>query len=325
MSDPSPRRRKTGTPDPGAPGKKGMRVLVADDDQELRDLLRMMLARDGYSVDLAADGAEALELVGRKHHDLVLLDVDMPRKNGWEVVQVIKADPLLRHLPVLFLTSMTQVRSKVRGLTLGAADYITKPFHPRELLARIESALRDAREDLEANPLTGLPGNPAIEREFMSRVRSGEPFAVLFADLNNFKAFNDRFGFNRGDAVLRRAAKTLLAAAGPADFVGHIGGDDFILVTTPDRAEEQCRRIVRAFGKTAPTFYDAAARRKGYIEMPDRRGRMTRFPFVGIALGAVTSVERKLTSVGQISSLGAELKKLAKSAQCSYAFDRRLR
>ncbi len=299
------------------------RILVADDDPGIREVLADMLQRAGFEVECAADGAQAIKRVEQNRPDLLLLDVDMPEKNGWEVAQRVKSDPVLHHLPVLFLTSMGQTKNKVKGLELGANDYITKPFEPRELLARVRSALRNVREELEANPLSGLPGNPSIERELNRRIRSGEGFAVLYADLNNFKAFNDHFGFKRGDDILRRAAQTLLGVTKPGDFVGHIGGDDFILVTAPDRAEVMCKKIVAEFRKAAPTFYDAASRKKGYIEVPDRQGKLTRFPFVGIAIGVVTTETRKLESVSQIALRGAEMKKYAKAAKCSYVFDRR--
>lgn len=299
------------------------RILVADDDQGIRDVLQDMLERAGFEVELAEDGDRALHKIERHRPDLVLLDVDMPAKTGWEVVQRIKSDPILHHLPVLFLTSMAQTRQKVLGLELGANDYITKPFNPRELLARVRGALRNVRDELEANPLSGLPGNPSIERELNRRIRTGEKFAVLYADLNNFKAFNDHFGFKRGDDIIRKTAQTLLGVTQPGDFVGHIGGDDFILVTAPERAEAICKKIVAEFRRAAPTFYDADSRKKGYIEVPDRQGKMARFPFVGIAIGAVSNENRKLSSVSQIAALGAQLKKYAKAAKSSFVFDRR--
>jgi len=229
----------------------------------------------------------------------------------------------LQGLPVLFLTSMVQTSSKVQGLNLGADDYITKPFHPQELLARVQGALRAHRIDLEANPLSRLPGNPSIEREIDARIRSGKGFAVLYADLNNFKAFNDKYGFKRGDGVIRKTAELLLSLRRPGDFVGHVGGDDFIVVTVPELAEEYCRRAVAEFAAYAPSAYDPAARRKGYIEVDDRQGRKTRFPLVGIAIGGVTNEQRPLESVGQVSAIGAEMKKRAKASPDSYVFDKR--
>ncbi len=298
-------------------------ILVADDDPGIRDVLRDMLERAGFRVAMAKDGEEALKGVADEKPDLMLLDVDMPRKNGWQVVQELKGDPIRQHLPVLLLTSMAQTQNKVHGLELGANDYITKPFNPRELLARVQGVLKQTRLELEANPLSRLPGNPSIDREIDARIRSGAKFAVLYCDLNNFKAYNDYYGFKRGDEIIQKAAQVLLAVRAPGDFVGHVGGDDFILVTKPQLAESMCRRIIAEFAKAAPSFYDPIARKKGYIEVADRQGHMMRFPLVGFSVGAVSNATRPLKSLGQVAALGTEMKKYAKKAASSYVFDRR--
>ena len=302
-----------------------VRILITDDDPTIRLLLAETLAAAGYRTDEASDGVEAIEKIKKKTPDLVLLDVEMPRMTGWEVVKQLKADPLLQHVPVLMLTSLSQVQSKIQGLDLGADDYLIKPFHIGELLARIRGALKRTRLELEANPLSRLPGNISIEREIVGRIQSGAKFAVLYADLNNFKAFNDRYGFLKGDRVIQEMARILLAARGPGDFVGHVGGDDFILVTTLERAKPIAEKVIADFDAAAPSHYEPEDRTRGYIEMADRQGTMTRFPMVGVAIGGVSNSHRPLTSLGQISALGAEMKKFAKKqSKSAYAFDRRI-
>ncbi len=300
-------------------------ILVTDDDPHIRSLLRDVLEAAGYRVETAADGAEALERVAREAPELMLLDVEMPQMNGWEVVGRMKADTLLQHVPVLLLTSLSRAQDKVQGLDLGADDYLTKPFNSAELLARVRGALKRRTIGLDANPLSHLPGNAAIEREINARIQSGAKFAVLYCDLNNFKAFNDYYGFKRGDEVIQKTARMLLAARLPGDFVGHVGGDDFIFVTELARAEPACRKIVSDFENAAPGLYDAKDREKGYIEVADRQGNLGRFPLVGIAIGGVSNEHRPLSSVGQISELGAEMKKFVKrNPRSSYGFDRRV-
>ncbi|MBI5202222.1 MAG: response regulator [Elusimicrobia bacterium] len=301
-----------------------VRVLVTDDDANIRALLQDVLESQGYKVDTACDGQEALEKISRQKPDLVLLDVEMPIMTGWEVVGKLKSDPLLQHMPVLMLTSLSRAEDKIQGLDLGADDYLTKPFNPGELLARVRSTLKRKKVDLDANPLSRLPGNTSIERDINARIAGGGKFAVLYADLNNFKAFNDRYGFKRGDEVIQRTADILLAARIPGDFVGHVGGDDFIMVTTLEHSEPACRKIVTEFEAMAPSLYDPEDQQRGFIEITDRQGQMARFPFVGVAVGAVTNEIRPLGSIGLISALGAEMKKFAKrSTRSAYAFDRR--
>ncbi|MBI4422340.1 MAG: response regulator [Elusimicrobia bacterium] len=306
------------------PSAASTRILVTDDDANIRSLLQDVLESFGYQVDTACDGQEALEKIMRQPPDLVLLDVEMPYMTGWEVVGKLKGDTLLQHLPVLMLTSLSRAEDKIQGLELGADDYLTKPFNPGELLARVRGALRRKTAGLEANPLSRLPGNVSIEREIAARIESKARFAVLYGDLNNFKAFNDHYGFKRGDEVIQKTAQILLAARIQGDFVGHVGGDDFIMVTTLEHAEPACQKIVADFEAIAPALYDEAERAQGYIEVADRSGNMSRFAFVGIAIGVVTNEIRPLTSIGQISALGAEMKKFAKrTPRSSYAFDRR--
>ena len=300
------------------------RVLVTDDDMSIRALLQEVLEDAGYLVDTACDGKEALDKIGRSTPDLLLLDVEMPVMNGWAVVKALKGDSLLQHLPVLLLTSLSQTKHKIQGLDLGADDYLTKPFNVGELLARVRNAVRRSNAGLEANPLTRLPGNNSIEREIAARIQAGAPFMVLYADLNNFKAFNDRYGFIRGDRVIQGTGLILVAARPAGDFVGHVGGDDFVLLTIPERAEAVCRKVMADFDAFAPTQYDPADRELGYIEVPDRQGNHCRYPFMGIAIGGVTNERRPIVSVGQVSELGAEMKKFAKRPGKSYfAFDRR--
>ena len=300
------------------------RILVTDDDPHIRALLQDVLESDGYLVDTAVHGKEAVEKVYRLPPDLMLLDVEMPEMTGWEVVAKIRSDALLQNLPVLMLTSLAGSDDKIHGLDLGANDYLTKPFNPGELLARVRGVLKRTRSQIEANPLSRLPGNNAIEREINARIASGARFSVLYADLNNFKAFNDRYGFNRGDQIIIKTAQILIAARQEGDFVGHVGGDDFIVVTTSERSEAVARKIIAEFEAMSPALYDPEDRTRGFIQVADRQGKQADFPFVGVAIGAVTNDHRPLTSIGQISALGAEMKKFAKrNPRSSYAVDRR--
>src|SRR5437773_3272230 len=149
-------------------------------------MLREALQMARYDVRVAHDGQEAIEMVTADPPDVVLLDVQMPRMNGFDVCKKIKSDVFLRHIPVLMLTAQGTTRNKVAGLECGADDYVTKPFDMDELLARIRTLLRRTRQGLEANPLTRLPGNVTIEKEIMLRIKNATPFAVLYLDLNEF-------------------------------------------------------------------------------------------------------------------------------------------
>ena len=304
------------------------RILVADDDPDLRDILRTILEPAGFAVDEAADGAQALSRIQQQAPDLMILDYMMPQLSGPELCAHIKGDMLLRHIPILMLTGKSEVQDKVHGITAGADDYLVKPFEPQELLARVQMALRRTAMDLEANPLTKLPGNVSIQRELERRLASRAPLAVCYLDLNRFKAFNDHYGFQRGDEVIRQTASLMLKvcreAGTPQDFIGHIGGDDFVIITTEERGEAVCQAVVQQFDALAGSCYDEEDRRRGYVLHTDRRGRPVKQPLLSIAIALITTADGPLNSPGHIAKVGAELKAFAKQCERSvYVKERR--
>jgi len=229
---------------------------------------------------------------------------------------------------VIMLTAKSLSADKVLGLTAGADDYIIKPFDPMELVARVKTTLRRASEMRSLSPLTGLPGNNRIEQEIASRMEHGKAVAVAYADLDNFKSYNDRYGFLRGDEVislfaqvLRRAAQD---AAGPDGFVGHIGGDDFVALFPPEAAETFASRVISGFDERIPTLYDPEDASAGSIELEDRQGQLRRFPIVSVSLGIASSAQRAFSNHRELVATATELKHVAKRQQgSSFALDRR--
>ena len=293
------------------------RILVVDDEPDIRDVLRLTLEAEGYEVHEAADGEEGLRQVQKVSPHLVLLDYKMPKMAGPEVCKTLRKDILLQSLPIILLTSKGESSDKVEGINAGADDYVTKPFDPPELLARVRMILRRTSRSLDANPLTKLPGNVSIIEEIQARVDTGNPMAVCYGDLDNFKAFNDKYGFERGDEALKMTARILLIAmreqGTPADFLGHIGGDDFVLITTPPKVEPLCRKIVTELARTAASLYDEEDLRRGTIESKDRDGKTRNFPLLTISIGVVTNEQRPIKHVAEVAELGAELKHWAKT------------
>ena len=303
-------------------------ILVADDDPDLRDILRSILEPKGFEVLEVSDGRAALDAVRRQHPHLVILDYMMPHLDGPGVCRALKDDLLLRHTPIIMLTGKSEIQDKVSGMDAGADDYLVKPFEPEELLARVRMVLRRTSQELEANPLTKLPGNISIQRELEMRLASQQPLAVCYCDLNRFKAFNDHYGFERGDQAIAYTVQILLSAVkthgNPTDFLGHIGGDDFVIITTPDRAETICGAIIKTFDETITCLYDEEDRRQGYLLHTDRTGQAVKLGFLSIGIAIVTNTDQTLLHPGHIAKLGAELKILAKRVEKSaYVKERR--
>ncbi|MGE5309352.1 MAG: response regulator [Deltaproteobacteria bacterium] len=305
-----------------------IRILVVDDEDDIRDVLRITLEGEGYEVIEATNGEEGLTAINKQAPDLVLLDYKMPRMTGLEVCQKIKKDLLLRHLPVIMVTGKGEVHDKIDGIDSGADDYIVKPFEPKELLARIRMVIRRTVRDLEANPLTRLPGNVSILNELSQRLAGKELFAVCYIDLDKFKAYNDTYGFEHGDEVIKETARILIKAvqeAGAADdFIGHIGGDDYVIVCSLPESEKISQKIIDLFDFAVPMFYNETDRANGYIVAKDRQGVERKIPLLSISIGIVTNQFRKIDHVAQIGEIGAELKKFAKSQEKSnYVLDQR--
>lgn len=295
----------------------GKRILVVDDDRNLRKIIATNLEIAGYDVITAASGTDALLEMNSTQMDLVLLDVMMPSIDGYETARRIRKHPTNGTVPIIMLTAKGEVEDKIAGFDAGADDYLTKPFGPAELLARVRAKIRRVETDASLSPLTRLPGNLSIEAELRRRIAEQVPFAVLYSDLDNFKAFNDVYGFTHGDEAIQLVASTTVDVVRrrgtPRDFVGHIGGDDFIVVTEPDLAEEIAREIIADFDRAIRPLYTQQDLRQGYIETRDRRGALNRFPIMSLSIAIVSSRDRELTNYAQIGESSAELKRYAKS------------
>jgi diguanylate cyclase (GGDEF)-like protein len=304
------------------------RILIVDDDPLIRHIVVTALAKDGYAINEADSGAEGLAQASASQPDLILLDVMMPDVDGYEICFKLRSNPLTVNIPIVMLTALGEIGERVRGMQMGADDYITKPFDPRELRSRVDAHLRRSARDLSASPLTKLPGNPIIEQVLSARLASREPLAVMYIDLTHFKSYNDEYGWLRGDEVIRMLGQEILDVVteigGKDDFIGHVGGDDFIVITTPERAKPLAEELIRRFDARIPQSYNEVDRARGYVEVTDRQGQPFRAPIATLAIAIVANDRRPLEHPLQVASCAAEVKKFVKSLPGSqFAFDRR--
>lgn len=303
------------------------RVLLADDDQDIARFVELNLSLEGFEVEVVHDGQAALDSALMRPPDLVLLDVMMPKLDGVEVLRRLRAHAATAALPVVLLTAKSLSADKVVGLTAGADDYIVKPFDTLELVARVHTTLRRTAEARAASPLTGLPGNHRIDLEIAARARSGSPYAVCHVDLDEFKSFNDAYGFLRGDQLLLALSACLQGAAAgvepPPVFLGHVGGDDFVVVCTPAQAEPLGERLIASFDREVHAHYDDADRERGFLEVVDRRMELRRHPIVSVSVGVAWSVGPDRDHRAVVAA-AAEMKRWAKTQPGSrVAVDRR--
>lgn len=268
-------------------GVDNARVLLVEDDRDLVDFLQHMLESEKYQVVVAMDGEEALKRARAERPDVILLDVLLPKMHGFEVCQRLRQDPGTCLIPIIMVTSLTAIKDRLTGFKLGADEYISKPFEPIELLARVERLIERTRQNIASNPLTGLPGGLALEEEVKRRLAAEEGFSLALADANGFAAFNEEMGFERGDGVLRLLGTIMRSAVvelgNRNDAVAHLGGDDFGLLTTTARAEVIGTRMLENVEALVPLQYDEASRGRGHRLGKDGKAA----PFLSMALGFV--------------------------------------
>lgn len=227
------------------------KIVVAEDDDAIAHMVNMALGDAGFLCLRARDGEEALRLV--KHHDpdLLVLDVMMPRVDGFEVARRLKGDVMWSRTPILMLTALAGVENQVHGIDAGADSYMSKPFDLREFGARVKALVRASRRERDRNPTTNLPGSRAIDEEIENALRAGRHTHVLHVDVLSFDSYADAVGVQRSEETVRSLGQLLLDAArkasGGGAFVGHVGGSDFIAIVAPEHAQAIVDGAISAF------------------------------------------------------------------------------
>ena len=303
-------------------------ILLVVSETESQEFLSALLMGEGYQVTICKNQTEGFAVLDMEQFNLVIVDFSAPGVNGIEVCKHIRGSFNLRHVSVILLMEGKDPMAKIKGIYAGADDYVEKPFDPAEFLARVKASFVRMTRDLDANPLTKLPGNISLMRELENRIKSNQLFAVCYLDLNKFKEFNDGYGFEAGDKIISFTAHTIIKAlkaqGSETDFLGHIGGDDFIFISTIDNWEDICKMIVDDFEKGKLEYYSEEDRGRGYIVAKNRQGQVTQVPLLGVTIAVITNEIRTFTHVAQLSSIAAELKHFAKSLGGSvYVKDRR--
>lgn len=305
------------------------KILIVEDNAYYLKLIDELFSKEGFETILASTAKEAFERTFDSHPDVIVLDLILPDFDGLEVCRKLRQGFRAQHIPIIMLTSRSNTDEKIIGFEEGADDYMTKPFENKELLARVKSHIRRAELEKSVNPLTHLPGNIWIQSYLEELIKKKTKFSVLYIDLDNFKAFNDVYGFTKGDQVIKFISSILIKLIedynrNEDDFIGHIGGDDFILITKPKHAEEYSKEIISRFEKRINNFYSEKDRIQGFIITSDRQSNIRKFPIMSISIAIVSNKNRNIDSVLKISEIASELKVKIKSTEGStYYEDRR--
>lgn len=305
------------------------RVLVVEDEPNIREIINFNLENWGFEVIQAEDGETALAMAEEYSPDLILLDLMLPKMDGIEVCRRLKSGFWTSRIPVIMLTAKKEVKDKVRGMEVGADDYITKPFSREELEARVKMVLSRTRSQRDRNPLTSLPGQIAVQGHVERLLADNIPFALLYLDLDNFKGYNDYYGHSRGDEVIKLLADVIVDVVAQrgsrGDYVGHIGGDDYTVVCAPEAAKEISDDIVAEFETRVTSLFAPEDVARGYFVIVDRQGKTTKQPCrIHITIAAVPNDDKQYSSYVAMVDIATELKKFGKTREGSVVvFDRR--
>ncbi|MBU1006689.1 MAG: response regulator [Candidatus Omnitrophica bacterium] len=293
------------------------KVLLAEHEQKVTDILIYLLNAWDYEVIVAADGVTLLEMVRREHPDIIVIDCNLPKIDGFQVSKLLKEDFLTAHIPVIILIDKKQIRKKMLEIEQGVDDYIANPPDPIDLEIRMEMALRRTSHQLHANALTRLPGNRQIEKVIQAKISEGSFFSVAYYDIDNFKSFNDKYSYMKGDSIIRHTAyiisTTVKKYGNKDDFVGHIGGDDFVVVTTPDRDRLIASESIFRFSAQAPFHYSKEDRDLKYIIAKDRQGNITKTPLMSISVAIANNKGHKFKNIVEVMETITEIKKYLKT------------
>ncbi len=302
------------------------RILIVEDDPDISNMLQLYFKSQGYEVYGAMRGSAALDLARDKLPNVIVLDIMLPDIDGYEVCRRLRTNLRTSHIPIIFLTQKDERSDKIRGLELGADDYITKPFDVEELRLRVRNTIKSAEVASLTSPSTGLASGRLIEQQLRELLRA-DNWGILYIGIQGLDAFNEAYGFVAVEEFLRFTgmllnrvvdelgapsdsdAESRDAAGSPNDFVGHVGGADFILITAADNVDPMREAIVAEFEKHVGTHYDFRTRMQGYLVVADADGEEAQTPLMSLKIGILKAEDGPFTDIREITEAAAEARR----------------
>ncbi len=302
-------------------------IFIIDDENNLiQDAKEAFKGEKEYKFKRAK--AEKLESALRNIPELFIINEDSVNISALDLCMKIRNDEDNSITPIIVLSSKAEKRHRIDILSCAVEYYINMPIDKDEFYYTVRNILRLINTNRRVSPLTGLPGNVQIHAELKKRLSNKEEFAVLYLDLDNFKSYNDVYGFLKGDEIIKFTARTILKHVHACEiensFVGHIGGDDFIAIVDSKKSESICQDIIAEFDAKVTEYFTEEDARRGYLEVANRRNIIEQFPLTSISIGVVIVETKRFSNILEIGEVGAQIKHIAKTIMgSSYAIDRR--
>jgi diguanylate cyclase (GGDEF)-like protein len=288
------------------------RLLVVEDDNDISNMLKIYFGGLGYDVDVASRGSDALEKTRQVLPHLIVLDIMLPDIDGYEVCRNLRTSTRTSHIPVIFLTQKDERSDKLQGLELGADDYITKPFDIEELKLRVMGAIRRSEREALTDPRSGLPAGRLIEEQLRLTIRQSD-WAYMDIRINHFDQFKDVYGFVAADDVLRFSAMLMSEVVDELgksnDFIGHAGGNNFVVITSDDAATNIRNRLKTRFEEEVQTHYNFIERQQGFIMAANAEGQMEKTPLMTLSIGVVSPKQQTFADIREITEFAAEVRR----------------
>ena len=289
-------------------------IVAITGDMILTNLVEKLLG-SFYQIVLFHRPQSSLDYIYRSMPDLILTDLQNQDARTVLWLADFKEDPIYGQVPVLGILADDFQVAGWEELKLD--DYLLRAGLNKELRPRVELCILRAERNVEFNPLTRLPGNISISKQIQGRLDQGEIFSLAYADIDYFKPFNDKYGFSRGDELLKMLGRLILNIVkqrqSQKSFVGHIGGDDFVFIVEPALIDEIAQEIIGNFDQIIPTFYDPEDRDQGFILARNRQGEEQTFPFITLSIGVTDNRTKAFEHYGQMAEIATEMKNFSKS------------
>lgn len=302
-------------------------IYVIDDDESSIPIFKELFRNDKEFKFIGVK-TEQIDITLKNIPFLIIINEDSIDRDITGLCKQIRTDEDNQITPIIVVSSNTDKYHKLEVLEQSVEYYIKKPVDTEYLYYTIKNLDRLLKMNRRISPLTGLPGNVQIHAELKKRISNREKFSVLYLDLDNFKAYNDVYGFLKGDEIIKYTADTIVRCVHncihEGAFVGHIGGDDFIAIVPILNCDEICKNIIASFDAHVTKFFTEEDVEKGYIEVANRKGIIEQFPLTSLSIGVVVADVGRFHNILEIGEVGAQVKHAAKSVMgSSYAIDRR--
>lgn len=303
-------------------------IVIIDDTEEVYNLATKLFEEEkDYEFTLSSSKKESINTALEEIPNLIIINGDDLEKNVLKVCEYIRKNPDNAITPMIVTSSSKEEDFREEVLKRVVEYYIPKPLHEVYFYYTIKNLARLIDANRCISNLTGLPGNIQIEIELKRRVSGRKLFAVLYIDLDNFKAYNDKYGFMNGDEIIKFTANTMRDAiqkyGTKGDFLGHIGGDDFVAIVSYENARKIGKEIIKQFDANIGDFYSEEDMKNGYVKIPNRKGRMEKYPLMTITVAMISNKIRKYDSVLELGEDGASVKKKAKTIEGSTFLENR--